>query len=219
MALIPMTTLDNDIPISEASTEEERLQLQINSYLTVSISLNSNLILSQLFYRLQQKGLDAAGLLDYFDEWGLIDEDNLVLIGIGLERYFARDYASALHILVPQYEDIVRTLFDRAGYPVIRQRNKVKGWEIEPFGTFLSHKFVEDALGNNLLEYIRLVLTEPTGWNLRNLIAHGLLSPGSCTRLEADTVLHLYLILTIFDIEKRPAAVTSEVTDVNCSNN
>lgn len=203
LSLIPMRSLRDDMAIAEFTTDEERLKNAIDHNLLIYIELKSNFLLTTLFTRLrEQRGLNAENLLEYFDAWGLIEEDNREFIRIGIERYFAGDFVSALHILVPQFEDVLRTVFEKVGEPPIKRRKGQAGWEMETFGAFLKRPLVESVLAREIREYIRLVMTEPTGWNLRNRIAHGLIEPRYCARYVADTVLHLFLILTLIHISR-----------------
>ena len=47
-------------------------------------------------------------------------------------------------------------------------------------------------------------MTEQTGWNLRNQIAHGLIRPQECNIVTSVTVLHLFLLLTLFRLVETP---------------
>lgn len=199
LSLIPKRTIRDNIAIGNAASDEERLANETDHDLLMWISINSGIVLKALFERLRERnGLTAEVLAEYLFATDLFDADNLELIRIGLERHFASDFVSALHVLVPQFEDVVRTLFERTGEVVIRPRTQQAGWEFETFGAFLNRPSVKAVMPAEMWEYIRLVLTEPTGWNLRNRIAHGLARPQECTEEAAVTVLHLFLLLTLF---------------------
>ena len=124
-AMLAKSIIADDMNVAAALSEDDKRQFQINHFLDMQIAFNSYLILDELFRRLvEEKGLNAETLWHYLDEWGQIDEDNLEIIRGGLERYFERDYVSILHILIPQFEDVLRTLFERAGLSVIKQRTQ-----------------------------------------------------------------------------------------------
>jgi hypothetical protein len=201
LSLFPLRKTQNDMTVSVAETETQKISQQMRDSLLLWIQINSGIVLSELFSRLKaQKGLDAVSLINYLTATGLFDENNVVLIERGVERYFADDYISTLHILVPQFEDVLRTLLERSGQGIIRQRRGQAGWEMETFGKFLEQDVVKTILPAEMLTYIQLVMTEQTGWNLRNRIAHGLIRPQDCTSVTAITVLHLILLLTLFQI-------------------
>jgi hypothetical protein len=210
-ARLPVGTISEDMSVAEAISDDERFQAQVDLHLLMQIEMTSHFILSELFTRLcDQKGLNADSLWQYLDEWGLIDEDNLEIIRVGLERYCDEDYVSALHILATQFEDVLRTAFEKDGAPVIKPRKGQRGWQFETLGDFLQHDFVKKAIPLDLLEYIRLVLADPIGGNLRNRVAHGLIHPQECTKPVVDIVLHLFLILTRFRVSAEFQVQTEE---------
>ena len=166
----------------------------------LSISMYTNLIISKVIDSLcETKGLSAQTLIDYFENWGLIDPENLSTIEAGFERYFAKDYVSAIYILTPQFESSFRRLLLRGGLDVTSFINKKGRFKEKTFGDLLDDEEVKKVFGENLITYIKVVMTEATGWwNLRNKVAHGLLPRFACTREIADIVLHLFLTLTGF---------------------
>ncbi|MCK4445293.1 MAG: hypothetical protein KAW09_12165, partial [Thermoplasmata archaeon] len=74
---------------------------------------------THLFNKLKEEyGLDPDSLVSHFQDWGLCRQRNLALIKRGFELYFGNDFISSLHILVLQFEDILRNMFESAGWPV-----------------------------------------------------------------------------------------------------
>jgi hypothetical protein len=174
------------------------------------ITINAAAVLAPLFARLRARGLTAEILTEYVGSYGFVDENNLQIISVGFERYFSRDNVSAIHILAPQFEDVLRTLSERAGMPVINRRSGVDGWQLEVgFGDFLRFGEVQKMIPGEIREYIRLVMADRAGWDLRNRVAHGLICPDECAEPVLDTILHLYLILGQFHLE----AVTEETPE------
>ena len=199
MSILPKRTIRDNITISEAATDQERLTGEIERNLLLWIEINSGVVLPALFRRLRErKGLTADTLADYLAVTGLFEEGNLAVLRVGLDRLFKDDAVSAIHILVPQYEEALRFLIEKSGGGIIKPRFRQGGWEFETFGAFLRQEKVRQALPPEMLEYIRLVMTEQGGWNLRNRVAHGLVRVQDCTESTALTVVHLFLLLTLF---------------------
>lgn len=199
MSILPKRTMRDDITISEARTDQERLTNEIERNLLLWIEINSGVVLPALFRRLRErKGLTAETLSDYLAATGLFEEGNLAVLRVGLDRFFADDPVSAIHILVPQFEDVLRSLIEKSGGGIITPRSRQAGWEFETFGAFLRQETVKQALPPGMLEYIRLVMTEQVGWNLRNHVAHGLIRLQDCSQSTVLTVMHLLLLLTLF---------------------
>ena len=202
MSLLGTSILGDGMNIGSYSSEEATWQVEFNRALDFDIFFNTSLLLPRIFERLRlERGLSPDTLRDYLDESGSIEPDNLPLIERGLERYFAEDFASALHLLVPQLEDVIRHLFERVGLPPAKLADRdTNGWQYETFGALLDRadKELPGLLPRELRVYIGRTLSEVTGWNLRNTIAHGMIKMQRCNRATTETVLHLYLSLALF---------------------
>ena len=182
-------------------TEAEKHQWEFYRALDLQFHLNNRVILPLVWDKLREvKNLDADKLLAHFVETEFVGERSRSLVQIGVERYFAGDFVSALHILVPQLEDSIRRLFERAGLPSIKQSKNGDSWEYETYGNLLRRMKDQfpQFLPEELNVYVQRTLTDPTGWNLRNRIAHGFLSSFDCNRFTTETVLHLYLSFCLF---------------------
>ena len=60
-------------------------------------------------------------------------------------------------------------------------------------------KDVKEALGDDLTIHFMALYADPRGFNLRNDLAHGLLSADRMTMAVASRVLHTLLVLGIWD--------------------
>jgi hypothetical protein len=129
----------------------------------------------------------------------LLGEGNAPIVSVGIERFFARDYVSALHILVPQFESCLRRMFAQAGFPTTTIKSGETQHE-ESFTRFLGRPDVKAALGPDIHKYIEFVMVNQKGLNLRNEVAHGLIKPSDCSENNVQIVIHLFLMLTLYRI-------------------
>lgn len=91
---------------------------------------------------------------------------------------FERDFRTAIYLLCPQIENIIRQKFKSAG--VITTNIDENGITQEVgMGTLLNFYSATDLLGENLVFELKAIFTEALGPNLRNNIAHGLLDDDS----------------------------------------
>ena len=104
------------------------------------------------------------------------------IIPPGRERLFAkalfagydRDFVAALHLLVPQVENMVRYHLQQVGVKTTTLNGE--GIETENgLSTLMKHKEVEQAFGEDLTFEIKSLFCDTFGPNLRNELAHGLL--------------------------------------------
>jgi len=104
----------------------------------------------------------------------IVPESRENLMASALWSGFEHDFCNGIHMLVPQFEHLVRTLFKKSG---IRTSNTdTSGIENENgLSTLLNHERATEVLDEDLLFEIKAVFTESIGPNLRNEVAHGLL--------------------------------------------
>lgn len=102
------------------------------------------------------------------------------LVGKALYSGYEMDFASAIHLLSPQMENIVRVYLKQAG---VNTRHTDKyGIDIEKgLSALISQEIpeYEATFGKNIAAEIRMLFCEGAGPNLRNNVAHGLLDDHS----------------------------------------
>lgn len=97
----------------------------------------------------------------------------------GLYAGYQRDFVTSLHILLPQFENIVRGLLKNAG--VITARTDIDGISMEVgLSTLVADPQMLSTFGPNATFGIKALMCAQVGPNYRNDIAHGLANSGSC---------------------------------------
>jgi len=172
-------------------------------------SLINQLYLRQVFAELAKKDLTRETLLSYLKETPAFAALNLEVVEVGIERYFAKDYVSALHILTPHFEAIFLALSEKAGLDVIAL-NRGKEVSTQPrtlSADLLSSQPFQDTWGVNLCEQLKFALFDPLGYALRHKIAHGFISKDECHEDFANLIVYFYLALAA-RIAKKEVATT-----------
>lgn len=193
--LIPVTTLDDGRPVSQPRTDEEQSQANISR---------------QYGWQLVFKRLYLTRALNLYREGGALTTEALVsataespvflrwkidIIRHGFDRYIASDFISALHILIPQIEDCLRRFLGTLGGSTTSvQAGKMREKSLDQI---LEAAEIKRALATipPLQKYLEYVLVNETGLNLRNKAAHGLLTVEDCNADNANTVVHIFLLL------------------------
>lgn len=105
----------------------------------------------------------------------IVQEERKNIIQEGLFLALKGDYYKAVHILVPQFENILRNLTEKLGEAIdtIDQNGITK---FRSLTTILKSEKVNEYLGENLIFLLRGLLVEPFGANIRNEIAHGIVT-------------------------------------------
>lgn len=123
--------------------------------------------------------LHEADFVDLASQSPIVPKSRVRLFGKALFAGYDRDFVTALHLLVPQIEHLVRHHLKQSG--VKTTSLDLNGIENEIGLTGLMDlPEAEKIFGPNLSFEIRALLCDAFGPNLRNELAHGLLDDEAC---------------------------------------
>jgi hypothetical protein len=105
----------------------------------------------------------------------LVPEGHLSLFVRGFSLGFDQDISTALHILIPQLEESLRYLLHQNG-TIASSLDEVGIEESWTLGKILGEPALKSILGEPLVYDFRYLLLGQPGSNMRNLLAHGLLT-------------------------------------------
>lgn len=194
--IVPRINLDQGYVIDQIFPLDDIEKQSIIEQLMLDVTIG-NAFIDYLFARLEKSGkIKTSDFLEHFQKWGYCKEKNLTLLEKGLNHYFAQDYISSLHILIFQFEDLLRNLLEKTGEPIS------KPGQVFILKSLLSNEALKAAAGVDLIRYYEIVLRERNGFNYRNKIAHGLMDPNEMNRIITLRIIHLLLTLTRFQIKK-----------------
>ncbi|MDO8657581.1 MAG: DUF4209 domain-containing protein [Candidatus Levybacteria bacterium] len=168
--------------------------------------LNQELImdmyLDKIFYMLinnktKKSKLGLKELENYLSSSGIIEPNQLKIISVGLQRYFEKDYVSALHILVPQFEGVFLGLAQKCGIDIITLDQKMDiATRTKTLSEYhLDSEEFKNVFGEDFCKQIKFILFEPLGYKLRHKIAHGEIKPEECNFRNTNLTIYLYLVL------------------------
>jgi len=139
----------------------------------------------------------AGQVLDLLYRSPLYDPDRRLLLGKGIEAYLSGDYPIAIHVLVPQIEHMLRRYLGMIGGTVNR-RDRHGNYQEKTLNDILWEPALRQGMGDDLTLYLRMLLADQLGWNVRNRLAHGLMGMDELTKPVADRVFHVLLLLGLF---------------------
>jgi hypothetical protein len=153
--------------------------------------------LRQSMERSLEIGLFSADiLLDFLLACPLFQATRRPMLAAGLDAYARGNSMAALHILIPQTEQALRELAVLMQAPIYRQR-RGGGLRARTMDDLLRDDDIGEVLGEDIIAYLRILFTDPRGWNIRNDVCHGLASVSRLTMPVADRVLHALLVLAL----------------------
>jgi hypothetical protein len=177
---------------SAEDDEEGRLHHQISQHMAFVQPL-----LRATLHRLVRKfSVSADHFVDFIFQSPIFLESRQPLIQAGMQAYLDGDFIKAIHVLVPQVEDTLRSLAAKAGIPIYKTVRGASGiTDVKSMNNVLEDARVRDMLGENLWRYLTVLYIDRRGLNLRNDLAHGLVSPQSFNQLIGDRVVHSLIVL------------------------
>ncbi|MEB6833236.1 DUF4209 domain-containing protein [Staphylococcus aureus] len=188
--------------IESTNTVESNRAFIFNRIYMQHLNINVEVFLKAIFDKLiSEFEISTEDFMKKFNKWDLLDKKNVPFIECGISRFLEKDYLSALHILVPQFESTVRRMFSKVGYTTTSIR-KGNTQQAITFNEFLLRNDVKSSFGNDIHKLIQIVMVEQSGLNLRNEIAHGLIEIRNVNYTKCILVIYLFLILTTYNIEK-----------------
>jgi hypothetical protein len=136
----------------------------------------------------------ADDYLGHLSKSPAFQPEKLPLIKAGLSAYLAGDMVAAAHILIPQFEDAVRTLVELTRGTIYKS-HRAGGFILKNLDELLREETVIKTLGEDAARYLSVVYTDQRGWNLRNDVCHGLEPAAGFGRPICDRIVHTLLLL------------------------
>lgn len=131
-------------------------------------------------------------ILEHLNRANLLQENRVEIIREGLVAYMDKNYLVAMHLLIPQFENLIRELLERIGGAVLEEKRD-GAHSLKTFDKVLRDPILEEFLGKETAFYFRTLFTDQLGWNLRNRLCHGMMGHGMFNATACDRVIHALL--------------------------
>ena len=131
-----------------------------------------------------EHSLSEADFIDLARRSPIVPEDREVLWGKALAQGFNQDFVTSIHLLTPRIENMVRFHLNSAGVNTIyADQNGIR--TEKGLSALMDLPETRNVLGENLSYEIKALFCDQIGPNLRNNIAHGLLSDEQCNTIDS----------------------------------
>lgn len=141
--------------------------------------------------------VDAESVLDYLYRSPIFPAEKRSLLRRGLQAYLNQEFDVALHLLIPQIEDIIRNLLESMERPVLKKSRNGSSFQLKLLDELLRDESLVKILGSDMCLYFRVLLTDSRGLNIRNNVCHGLLNLDDLDAYKATRVVHVLLCLAL----------------------
>ena len=103
---------------------------------------------------------------------------------------------TAVHLLIPQIENALRVLLEKAGGSVLKPA-RGGGFNLKVLDDLLRDPLLIQVFGEDIVFYFHALLVDPRGWNLRNCVCHGLCDASEFGPSMSDRIIHVLLCLAL----------------------
>ncbi|HGY3714687.1 TPA: DUF4209 domain-containing protein [Citrobacter gillenii] len=195
LALISSTMVSNDgrviarrpgMSLDDNSSTGDEVRIRAEMVISYGLLLRlivQGRILPALDILLLEHVIQEDDFIDLARQSPIVPKERAVLFGKALYAGYNRDFVTALHLLVPQIEHLVRIHLKQAG--AITTNLDQNGIENENgLSTLLDLPETEAVFGQDLKFELKSLFCDPLGPNLRNELAHGLLDDDGCRSLD-----------------------------------
>lgn len=140
--------------------------------------VNKNIFTSENFNRL----IDSLNIVGNIN--------NVSILKKGISHYIIKDYISAIHILIPQLENLI-LIFAKKN---LIQTDIIERGKTITRGMILSDNNIQgsefiDLLGEDYCYFLRYVLYSSLGLKLRHKVAHGTILEDDCNEANCNLIL------------------------------
>jgi hypothetical protein len=189
-------------PIAKIGPLHEDLDGHVVLHMSRNMSIET-IFLRLVLERLQTKfNLSPKDISDFLYKSPLFETDRVPIITAGLQAFLEGNHIVAAHLLIPQIEDALRNLVEMAGGAIYKP-NRSGGLSLKTLDEVLRDDTITHVLGENAAFYLRVLLTDQRGWNIRNTVCHGMAAAGYFTADMSDRILHSLILLGHIRPEER----------------
>ncbi len=162
----------------------------------------------------ETRHLSVREIADYVYQSPVLDQSKRAIVEAALTAFLAKNWLVAIHLLVPQIEDTIRRLVGLTGGPTMKKkREKHDGMQLRNLDELLRDERVLRILGEDEAFYLRVLLTDQRGWNLRNEVCHGITQLDGFNSATADRLLHALLLLGSLRLKEKAGTTEGPVSE------
>lgn len=202
LARIGVTAINAGQFVSRAGSVEDDLEGRVAVHLRQLIEMRFNLFVGGWQHIQKNKPLSADDILGALSVSPIFSKEGLELIGEGLKRIVADDHLGATHILLPQVECALRNLLGLLNRPTNKAVRGESGvMQERNMNEALGDPALQSMLPENIQRHLQIVFASRLGFNLRNVVAHGLLPAWQFSILTSLLSLQGLLIMSLVEAD------------------
>lgn len=195
MSMIGLSVMNHEgRTVAEVGSVEDDLASRVVLQLHQNMQLEGPILRRALGELCKRFELDAERLADQLEKSPVFEPSRRGFLLRGIRAFLEEDHLCAVHVLVPQVEAALRHLLELLGRPVLA-RGRGGQMRLLLLGEVLRDDALERILRTGTVAYLKVLLSDERGWNLRNAVCHGMLPADAVGPAESDRVVHALLLL------------------------
>ncbi len=151
-------------------------------------------------------GFNAGDVIKWLSGSPLFEEARYPLLESAVEAYLREDWPTAIHLAIPQIEHAIRRVLELTGQPTIKPHRN-GGFMLKNLDDLLRDAATKKVIPEDIRFYLRTLLCDLRGVNVRNNVCHGIWGPGFLNSFIADRVIHAVLVIGLL----RPSTSSGDV--------
>jgi hypothetical protein len=197
---------DGNIEARIGSVEEDEIGHTIQ-HMAQELLINSGLIALLLQEMKERKVLDLDNIVDFIRNSELLGGEGTEIIREGIVAHWKGNYISSVHVLIPQSEKMIRNLATSIGVVTSKYNRRDRTMQEKTLYDLLNDEIFRQTAPEELRLYLQCLLVDKRGLNIRNNVAHGLLTAEAFSEQLSVQLIYCLLLCSILRIETRPANV------------
>jgi hypothetical protein len=189
--VLPPKMLGGDrIPRYEPTTDHERADARITELEVLALTYTTSVVFGEALDQAGERfGIpDADGIIDAFEH---LSRGTCLAIARALHRYYDGDPEAAVYTALPLIERLCRNLLLALDEPIFRTQQTTTVGQYPGLGSLLENLRI--YLDPSWYRYLKAMLSNPMGLNLRNNALHGYVIDVSASTAVAVLIALLYL--------------------------
>ena len=183
-------------PTSIIGSIDSDFESNLTHYIAQNMKFDSYLLEMAIKEMIKTDAITTSKIMDNFIvPCPLFEEERYKIIIEALDLFFEGKYVLFSHLIVPQIENAICTLVELGGVSALKQQKNGKGFQLKTLDDLLREQPVVDTLTKDGAYYLRIVLTNQLGLNIRNLLCHGILSAEYFGYGVAGRLLHVLMMI------------------------
>ncbi len=160
LSLFPITLIDDDQPVAQIGSIQGDIDGHVVHEMATEMKFVGVFLANVLEEFFERFDLAPEAFVDLLYHSPVFAPERYQLLKNGVRHYRERDYIAAVHVLVPQIEQALRVLLASFERPTNMHNPKLNAYQERDLGGILADPALQTFLGENVIKYLRTLLTD-----------------------------------------------------------